>query len=279
MLRSGSLQYPDCKICMQQQSCEQLCMQSCAAAHSFSHASLSSSSSVHNVYNKLDSTSVTVDPSFLRNPGKKGLIYNAAAARSYIKGERDTVCLVKWPRLSHDCKFKDHLEQTIIMSKKAARIVSNFLQESSVNTKGWFVKVNIPTIINCSDCCSFGKYVKALAEPYINHFEKFNSPDGPSYNSRNWHNKIVQAISHYSYYISDGNTLLCGLKGGVNEKEKLITLSNPVIISREGLKYSCEDGGERAIYRFFRNHKCNEICRKLPVPVATSRHKVVFRPI
>jgi hypothetical protein len=56
---------------------------------------------------------------------------------------------------------------------------------------------------------------KALVEPMIDNFEKFNSNTGWATNSGGEWAEAMQAVSHFSYHDSRGQILLCDLQGGV----------------------------------------------------------------
>lgn len=55
---------------------------------------------------------------------------------------------------------------------------------------------------------------KALIEPFIATFEKFNSNSGWAPVSGNAWTEAMQALSHFSYHNSSGQFLLCDLQGG-----------------------------------------------------------------
>jgi len=55
---------------------------------------------------------------------------------------------------------------------------------------------------------------KALVEPYIDMFEKFNSNSGWVNTDCGVAGDVMQALSHFSYHEWDGKYLLCDLQGG-----------------------------------------------------------------
>jgi hypothetical protein len=97
---------------------------------------------------------------------------------------------------------------------------------------------------------------KVLVEPYILKFQKFNSNSGWFDNSLPWC-RAMQALSHYSYHVSNGQTLLCDLQGGIYQDGVILT--DPVISSEDSC-YGPTDLGPRGISAFFYYHICNEYC-------------------
>ena len=68
-----------------------------------------------------------------------------------------------------------------------------------------------------------------LCEPFIENYQKFNSNSGWNDYSKGW-GEAMQALSHFSYHVSDGSYVLCDLLGGIDQHE--VILSDPVILSR-----------------------------------------------
>jgi hypothetical protein len=97
-----------------------------------------------------------------------------------------------------------------------------------------------------------------LVEPYIDNYTKFNSNTGwTSRDGGDW-NKVMQALSHYTYHVSSGQFLLCDLQGGLYRDGPI--LSDPVVHSRQG-KFGVTDLGPRGISSFFSGHVCNKFCK------------------
>ena len=91
---------------------------------------------------------------------------------------------------------------------------------------------------------------------------------------------LPQAFSHYSYYQSKRQLLVCDLQGVYdtsNPKKPKFEFTDPVIhhnsidSNRKHL-YGRTDRGKHGIFDFFKSHKCNTICRLLGLPndVATT---------
>ena len=51
-----------------------------------------------------------------------------------------------------------------------------------------------------------------MTEPYIEDFRKFNSNTGAGANDPD--SMIMNALSHFSYHMSNGTELMCDLQGG-----------------------------------------------------------------
>ena len=111
-----------------------------------------------------------------------------------------------------------------------------------------------------------GRRERLLVEPMIEgDYLKFNSNSGHSNGD-----KLMGALSHFSYHHSQGQELLCDLQGG--KYSKCYVLTDPVIMSLDR-KYGPTDLGERGISNFFAHHRCSELCnrnwRKFLLPEAT----------
>jgi len=104
---------------------------------------------------------------------------------------------------------------------------------------------------------SSGKKSKTLVEPMLEgDFIKFNSNSGYSDGA-----DFMQALSHYSYYITNGKFLLCDLQGG--HYSDCYILTDPVIMSADNSKeYGSGDLGKEGIDNFFAHHCCNRFCQK-----------------
>lgn len=99
---------------------------------------------------------------------------------------------------------------------------------------------------------------KALIEPFIQNYHKFNSNTGwTDARTTDW-SLAMQALSHFSYHVSGGNYVLCDIQGGVYQQE--VVLSDPAILSRT-YEYGETDLGPEGISAFFSNHACSKYCR------------------
>ncbi|KAK7716907.1 transcription-associated protein 1 [Diaporthe eres] len=56
---------------------------------------------------------------------------------------------------------------------------------------------------------------KALTEPFIHNFQKFNSNSGWAAQSGDEWSDALQALSHFSYHHSGGEMVLCDIQGGI----------------------------------------------------------------
>ena len=69
----------------------------------------------------------------------------------------------------------------------------------------------------------------------------------------------MQALSHFSYHISNGRTLLCDVQGAVYKD--CVVLTDPAINSTER-RYGPTDLGRAGMSTFFHMHRCNHFCRE-----------------
>mmetsp|Transcript_51675 Transcript_51675/g.123018 ORF Transcript_51675/g.123018 Transcript_51675/m.123018 type:complete len:313 (+) Transcript_51675:65-1003(+) len=100
-----------------------------------------------------------------------------------------------------------------------------------------------------------GKGQKLLVEPMIEgQYYTFNSNTG--YVAEGY--EIMQALSHFSYHLSDGEMLLCDLQGGMEQNSYILT--DPVILSRKAA-FGPTDLGSKGIRNFMARHVCTRFCR------------------
>lgn len=96
---------------------------------------------------------------------------------------------------------------------------------------------------------------KCFVEPRIlGTYQKFNSNTG-------WVSDqalITEALSHFSYHVSDGQYLLCDLQGG--RYSNRFVLTDPAVHSLTS-EFGATDGGEAAMKSFFSRHQCNSFCQ------------------
>mmetsp|Transcript_29420 Transcript_29420/g.62625 ORF Transcript_29420/g.62625 Transcript_29420/m.62625 type:complete len:389 (+) Transcript_29420:80-1246(+) len=113
------------------------------------------------------------------------------------------------------------------------------------------IYINEPGIWTVEDS---GK--KGLVEPFLGRqFMKFNSNSGWSESSRH---PLMQALSHYSYHVSDGAYLVCDLQGVAKDDHYILT--DPVVLSKDK-EFGTTDGGVPAMEQFFAHHRCGPYCR------------------
>jgi len=98
---------------------------------------------------------------------------------------------------------------------------------------------------------------KFLVEPYIEHWQKWNSNTGWALRDDTW-SDVMQALSHFSYHTLGGHLVLCDLQGGIYKDGAVI--SDPVILSRTRV-YGPTDLGIDGILNFFESHQCSRFCR------------------
>ncbi|XP_067650882.1 alpha-protein kinase vwkA-like [Haliotis asinina] len=84
---------------------------------------------------------------------------------------------------------------------------------------------------------------------------------------------VLQAFGHFTWNFTMGRLVICGLRG-VNRKGHFC-LSDPTIHSVPSESdadvvhnYGPRDKGGDGIASFFKYHRCNDICRNMPVPTA-----------
>lgn len=216
-------------------------------------------------------TLLGVDGGFFKSPRVSGTVFNVAFGRNYDGEEEGQIVAIKWVRPEHHC-HAHHFTNIRKVCDIAAEIVAAFMKR--IKTKGWTISVLKPTVWKSDE--EKGKRRTVLVERYISDFTKFNCNSGWADKSERTHNKIIQALSHFSYEWSKEKFVLCDLQGGVNEEKKTIVLSDPCIVSVEGGRYGCTDIGKDGLSNFFRYHRCTSYCRHMVLP---KHRKILFRPV
>jgi len=152
--------------------------------------------------------------------------------------------------------------EDLLASEAAAKYAREFNRKTGSSKPVRFIK---PIVDRCTNSCGVefvwglnaefkpGEFV--LIEPFIGwNYEKFNSNSGDI--NRNC-GVSMEALSHFSYHMSNGQELLCDLQGVKTDEEYILT--DPVICSVAGT-YGLTDLGNAGIVAFFRNHKCTSLC-------------------
>lgn len=77
---------------------------------------------------------------------------------------------------------------------------------------------------------------------------------------------IMDAYSHFTYQASEGNLVVCKLRGVEDEDEpEHFNLTKPVVHSLDG-SYGEEDKSVTGICDFFKNHVCSCLCKDFSKP-------------
>ena len=196
---------------------------------------------------KNDSYEARIDRSYVFAQGAFKIVYKGV----YIEGKRAGQSCVSKEFKSGSVYEASYFANELKVVQRTLGIVRKFNSANFINRPVW---VNIPAVWECKD--NYGR--KSLIEPMIENFEKFNSNTGwtPHYMC-DWA-ELMQALSHFSYDVTDGEVLCCDLQGGIYRDGFII--SDPVIMSRNG-SYGPTDLGSRGISTFFAHHECNKFCK------------------
>jgi hypothetical protein len=202
-----------------------------------------------------DAHHATFEQHELDNPFANGA-FRWVAKGKYTEGNRaGEQCVCKWFKTGG--VMESHFYDTDLKAAdEAIRMVTLWNSEKFIDR---MVRVNKPEVWTFLETCQpawAGK--KVLQEPFINDYQKFNSNTGWSDDSIPW-SRVMQALSHFSYHVSSGQTLLCDLQGGVYRDGVILT--DPVVMSQTKGTYGPTDLGTDGISTFFYHHKCNEFCK------------------
>ena len=178
--------------------------------------------------------------------------FRFVAKGEYTDGSRcGQACVAKWFKsggVFEETFFKSDIQAV----DPALRIVDQWNAMKFINKH---IVLNKPAVWKMVDGNRVGE--RMLVEPFINHWEKFNSNSGWNSDGMQW-GRVMQALSHYSYHVSSGQFVLCDLQGGIVSNGAILT--DPVILSRSR-SYGVTDLGGNGIRNFFGHHVCNEFCR------------------
>ncbi|KAK4007968.1 alpha-protein kinase 1 [Daphnia magna] len=171
----------------------------------------------------------------------------------YTKGERageECVCKIfKSGSVYEESYFQVELK----VVAKALEIVNKFNRDKHIDQNIW---LNQPAVWTFIEGNKNGE--KAIIEPMITNFEKFNSNTGwTPEESSPWIN-AMQSLSHFSYHTTNRRLLFCDLQGGIYKDGFVLT--DPVIMSTNQ-EYGPTDLGAHGISTFFASHRCSKYCK------------------
>lgn len=196
------------------------------------------------------SDAASVHDSAVYARGAFKLVYKGTYTSGPRQGE---ACAVK--EFKSGSVYESHYFQTEMdVIDTAMRIIDNFNKSNTINRH---IYLNQPAIWQYSEGSGPKQGQKALVEPFIDNFQKFNSNTGWSDDGTAW-NQVMQAISHFSYHNTGGSKVLCDLQGGIYSDGAVLT--DPVIMSQDQI-YGPTDLGRAGISTFFARHACNQYCR------------------
>ena len=178
-----------------------------------------------------------------------------AAKGIYTDGPRKGQhCVCKWFKDGHTAQ-DEFYDLDIKAMYKALELVELWNKQQYIDQ---VIKVNIPEVWVFGAGDEWAG-LKALQEPFIEGYQKFNSNTGWNLDQKlsAW-SDVLQALSHFSYHCSKGRYLLCDLQGGIYNNSVILT--DPVILSSAKV-YGKTDLGLKGISSFFSNHRCNRYCQ------------------
>lgn len=166
--------------------------------------------------------------------------------------------VMKWPRHSHKCLEADHLNVAIRTVNISVETVEAFVKH--VNTSGWKIFVNYPSLLKCWGETCEKSVPKVLLEPYVRKRSWFQYENGQKAQSNKPWMEILRAFSHFSYAWSQGRFIISGLRGSVDKKDQVLIICNPIVLTVRGGRFGCRDTGSNGMDNFFSSHLCNSVC-------------------
>ena len=103
--------------------------------------------------------------------------------------------------------------------------------------------------------------------PYIpGAWERFNSNTGncaPFPTALGTHHEAVQAFSHWTHHVSGGRLMITDCQGCFEAARNAFVLTDPAVHCVSLLAYGGTNMGAKGFERFFKTHRCNDICRAM----------------
>ncbi|KAA1080789.1 Eukaryotic elongation factor-2 kinase [Puccinia graminis f. sp. tritici] len=122
-----------------------------------------------------------------------------------------------------------------------------------------------PAEVYFLEACLEGDYVKYLSN--VN-FSITDRQPGMDINNLS----IMNAFTHWSYFISNGASLVCDLQGVGS------TITDPQIIDCDYACWADGNNASKGINHFLENHVCNDVCRALKLGSPTDITPEVTEP-
>lgn len=190
-----------------------------------------------------DARTARIDPQSIVGQGS----FKVVCSGEYIDGDRHgQPCVAKSMRDPQATAKAFDKELEII--QKARELIKKFNDAQIIDKR---IVLNIPEVWEDE------QQSRVLVEPFLKHFENFNSNTGHvTENTTPWA-RVMQALSHFSYHVSSGQFLLCDLQGAVYRPE--LVLTDPVVLSRNG-RFGPTDLGSEGMENFFHWHTCTDYC-------------------
>ena len=106
-----------------------------------------------------------------------------------------------------------------------------------------------------------------IEEPFISgQWERFNNNTGycaPFPSEVGTNHQAVQAFSHWTYNVSGGQLMAVDCQGCFDAARNAFVLTDPAVHSVSLLAYGGTNMGKKGFERFFKTHRCNNVCRAL----------------
>lgn len=211
------------------------------------------------------STSSSVDPPTIpktikraRQPFAKGGV--RLAYHAYMPEENKHVVMKEFLMTDDQSVCLKRFMEVSLVQSTASSYASEFNREKP---SGMGVKIEFATcgIMECPADID-GKKRYFSYEPFIDgDYQKFNGNNGYITRQSDQVNDTCQAFSHYTWVKSDKRLVVCDIQGVKTRTGVLLT--DPAIHDKNVLLYGATNLGMRGIQKFFKSHRCNEICIRM----------------
>jgi len=100
---------------------------------------------------------------------------------------------------------------------------------------------------------------ETLLENYEKGFKKWTN--NTSFVNKDSYSETIVAFSHWTYEKTGGYLMICDLQG-VQENGTYV-LTDPAMHCVDVLRFGTTNLGTDGMKKFFKTHRCNDVCRKL----------------
>jgi len=175
-------------------------------------------------YNNTELYSISQEEPFAQSP------FNCVTKGTYLSGpRRGQACVVKRSKSIGVCLSDDAYAVELKLIDKALEIIHRFNQIYTISSaiRPLRLKLNVPILKGVCFIDDPDEELKALVEPFIENYRKFDKSDDNAEDSIVA--ELVDALSHFSYQATGGHLVLCDLRGGIDHQRNEIVLTHPVV--------------------------------------------------
>eukprot|EP01032_Pedospumella_encystans_P024790 gene24790-28021_t len=216
--------------------------------------------------NKLAYRACTVDTS-------SGSINTRSGIKRVKVSKLDNIVLKESVRSSRSHQTKEKFEEYVTAQRAALFLAAQFRTVLPAGTPSIeFAPIRLLQFLSRPGRPYF------IEETYIpGAWERFNNNTGycaPIPTVLGTNHEAVQAFSHWTHHVSGGRLMITDCQGCFDAARNAFVLTDPAVHCVSLLAYGGTNMGAKGFERFFKTHRCNDICRALELtgrkPLATA---------